>query len=386
MLDVTRDLYNAALQQRRDAFRHRGITVTEDLQYADLTDLRKGDSRVAAVYRECEDAVLWRLDLAMKAFFRRRKRGEHPGFPRFKPANRWRHLHFPHGDRAFKFKQNQRRVYVPGAGNIALRKGRKIPTKFGRGWVVERNGRWYLCVEYELCAPEKRSTRSVLGVDRGVHVLAATSEGELIRNLAVGERRKRAIARLQREMDARTSKDPHGRCINRNDPLRIAAVKRYARSREKAANARRDYAHKVSRRLVGSADCIALERLNLANMTRNAKGTCAEPGCGVSAKAALNRLILDSGFGLLQRMIAYKAESAGVTVVSVDARFSSQTCYRCGNCDRGNRRRRRFSCGSCGFTTHADVAAALEIRRRAQRTLSSEPIPVEEAGRRVTAA
>ena len=373
MLDVTRDLYNAALQQRRDAWRHRQVTVLRTRQDRELTALRDADSRVAAVFRECEDAVLWRLDLAMKAYFRRCERGESPGYPRFKPANRWRHLHFPHGQRALKFKQDQRRIYVPNVGTIKLRKGRAVPDKFGRGWIVERNGRWYLCVEYEITAPEKRPISSILGVDRGVHVLAATSNGELIRNRAVGERRKASRGRLQRALDAVTLKDDLGRCLNPRDPVRVGALKRYERSREREANARRDYAHKVSRRLVDAADCIALERLKVVNMTRSAKGTVAAPGRNVRAKSAMNRVVLDSGFGLLQRMIAYKAESAGVTVVGVDRRFSSQSCYKCGCCDRGNRRRRRFACQMCGFKTHADIAAALEIRRRAQKALSSEP-------------
>ncbi|MHB8198372.1 MAG: helix-turn-helix domain-containing protein, partial [Vulcanimicrobiaceae bacterium] len=80
MLDVTRELYNAALQERRDAYRLRGVKISAKMQEAELTALRKPihrlDTRLAAVYRECEDAVLHRLDLAMQAFFRRCKRGE----------------------------------------------------------------------------------------------------------------------------------------------------------------------------------------------------------------------------------------------------------------------------------------------------------------------
>jgi putative transposase len=299
MLDLTRDLYNAALQERRDAYRLRGVTVTMKMQYAELTALRSEDSRVEAVYRECEDAVLHRLDLAMAAFFRRLRAGEAPGFPRFKPRSRWHQLQFPHGNRALKFTEE--RVYVPGAGTVRLRKGRSVPEKFGRGWLRERNDRWYLCVEHEIEAPQRRVIQKVLGIDRGVRVLAATSEGELIGNLAVGERRKRATGRLQRELDTRTQKDAKGRCLNRHDPLRVAAVKRLARSREREANARRDYLHKVSRRLVDSADCIALKSLTLKNMTRSAKGTIEKPGRNVRAKAGLNRVILDSGFGSCNR-------------------------------------------------------------------------------------
>ena len=78
-LDITRELYNALLQERREAFKRRSIAVTTKQQYAELADLRREDGRLAAVYRECEDAVLHRLDLAMQAFFRRinvaRRRG-----------------------------------------------------------------------------------------------------------------------------------------------------------------------------------------------------------------------------------------------------------------------------------------------------------------------
>ena len=118
---------------------------------------------------------------------------------------------------------------------------------------------------------------------------------------------------------------------------------------------------------------IALERLNLQAMTRSAAGTLAAPGTHVRAKAALNRVVLDAGFGLLDRLIAEKAEEAARMVVRVEARFSSQTCSRCGHVSARSRRRRRFCCVRCGLEAHADVNAALEIRRRAQLALSRIP-------------
>jgi putative transposase len=106
------------------------------------------------------------------------------------------------------------------------------------------------------------------------------------------------------------------------------------------------------------------------------------PWTQVRAKASLNRLVLDSGFGLLRQMIVAKAEEAARTVVEVDARFSSQTCSHCAHVASESRRRRRFSCVECGYANHADVNAALVIRGRAQLALKSELDPAEEAGRR----
>jgi len=137
MLDVTRELYNALLQQRRDAYRLRRISVSSKEQYAEMTALRKPmqwiDGRLAAVYRECEDAVLHRLDLTFAAFFRRCRRGETPGFPRFKAVSRWNQLEFPHGDRALRFDDRQGRVAVPGVGSVKLRKGARCRPMVERG-------------------------------------------------------------------------------------------------------------------------------------------------------------------------------------------------------------------------------------------------------------
>jgi len=95
VLHTTRHLYNAALQERKDAYRMRGVSVSAKMQYAELTALRADDPGVKSIYRECQDAILHRLDLAFAAFFRRIKRGNAPGFPRFRAASRWKEIEFP---------------------------------------------------------------------------------------------------------------------------------------------------------------------------------------------------------------------------------------------------------------------------------------------------
>ena len=371
MLDVTRQLYNALLDERRYAWTARRIVVTTQQQYKEITELRAEDQRIRAVYRECQDAVLHRLDLAFAAFFRRIRSGETPGYPRFKPASRWKQLEFPHGNRALKLLgENQDRLTVPGVGTMRLRKGREVPA-FGRAFVVVKNGRWYATFE---CSREPQplpKTGKIIGVDRGVYVLAATSEGELIRNGRFQQRRARITTRLQRELEALTKRDERKRCVNRDDPKRIAAVRRLARAREREANCRLDALHKKALKLIRSADVIGLEKLDLRAMTRSARGTVEAPGRNVAAKRGLNRVMLDAGFGILARLIGEKAEYAVREVIAVEPRYSSQTCGRCRHVSAKSRRRRRFACVSCGFTTHVDVNAALEIRRRAQSARTS---------------
>jgi putative transposase len=188
MLYATRHLYNALLQERRDAHRYRGIALTAKVQYAEITALRHEDPGVASVYRECQDAVLHRLDLAFTAFFRRVRCGETPGYPRFKAASRWEQLSFPHGDRALKLDAGQRRIRVPGGGTVALRKGRSVPD-FGRAWLILRNDRWYACFECERAVQPLPPNGQLVGIDRGVQCRPAAgyATGRSVRHSQRGE-------------------------------------------------------------------------------------------------------------------------------------------------------------------------------------------------------
>jgi putative transposase len=365
MLRVTRELYNVLLMQRRDAWTSRRSSLSSRHQYAQITELREAEPRFAAVYRECEDAALHRLDLAFAAFFRRLKRGETPGYPRFKPVARWNQLEFFHGDRALKFDMAQGRVRVPGVGAVRLRKGRAVP-EFGRAFVVTKNGRWYAVFEAHRTPSPLAATECSVGVDRGIRVLAALSDGTTIENRRPGSRRRAVVERHQRALDAATQKDAAGRVLNRRDPVRVAALQRLARAKEREANARRDWLHKVCRTIVGGFDRIVLEALRLRSMTRSAKGTPEKPGTNVAQKAGLNRSILDAGFGMLATLIREKAAYAARTVIEVEARYSSQTCAECGHVCKESREGPRFVCVRCGHEADADVNAAQVILLRAE--------------------
>jgi putative transposase len=310
-----------------------------------------------------QDAVLHRLDVAMQAFFRRLKRGEAPGHPRFKPASRWKQLEYPHGDRALKLNEAQTKVRIPGVGRVRLRKGRSI-LGFGRAFVAEKNGRWYAVFECDRDPEPLAATGKAVGIDRGVRVLAATSDGCLVENLRPGDRSRELVALHQREVDARTQKDTRGRVVNRRDPGRIMAVLRLARAKEREANARRDWLHKVSRTIVDRYDFIVVEDLRLRSMTRSAKGTTEAPGKNVAAKAGLNRALLDAGLGMLLTLIREKAERAVRMIVGVDPKYTSQTCAACGFRAAENRDGEQFACGRCGHHDHADVNAAKVILSR----------------------
>jgi putative transposase len=338
----------------------------------EITELRRSEPRFAAVYRECEDATLHRLDLAFAAFFRRLKAGQTPGYPRFKPARRWNQLEFPHGDRALRLNPEQKHVTIPGVGSVRLRKGRLIP-EFGRAFVVAKNGRWYAVFEAHRAVESLAKTGVAVGVDRGIRVLAALSDGTLIPNIRPGSSRAVVVKRHARSLDAVSVKDAGGRVLNVREPKRIAAAQRVARAKEREANARRDWLHKKSRQIVNAYDVIALEHLRMSSMTRSAKGTKDAPGTNVRAKSGLNRSLLDAGFGILETLIREKAAHAARTVIGVDPRFTSLTCAECSHVAKESREDARFVCVRCGHEADADVNAARIILLRAELSPTRAP-------------
>jgi len=355
-LGVCRELYNAALEQRRDAWRSRCLRIDHKRQYAELTELRAADPRVASIYRELQDAALHKLDLAFRAFFRRCKKGEAPGFPRFRAARRYRSLEFPHGNRALKFNGAQTKVKVPGVGSVRLRRGRPVPG-FGRAMLVHSPRGWYALFECERAASPLPATGKVVGVDVGIAAFYATSDGHIEPNLRLGRERAAQVARLQRIIAKRL----------RGGAGRRRAVQACARAQDRLRWARRDWHHKQARKLVACYDAIAFEKLRIRSMTRSAKGSLQAPGKNVRQKSGLNRAILDAGWSQFANMVVDKAAEAGRQIVFVNAKYTSQTCSKCGCVDAANRcTQADFVCLSCGYALHADVNAAANILKRAK--------------------
>jgi putative transposase len=171
----------------------------------------------------------------------------------------------------------------------------------------EPDGRWYVTFTIDSDAPEPLpETGHVAGVDLGVTDFAVTSAGDKIANPRHLERKARRLARYQRRM---------ARC-QRGSANRAKAAARVARAHRKVRDARRDFLHRTSTRLVCAADLIVIEDLAVRNMVRNRR---------------LARAISDCGWGEFRRQLAYKCERYGRRLVVIDRWYpSSKTCSVCG--------------------------------------------------------
>jgi putative transposase len=356
LLAVQCELYNAALEERRGAWRWERRSISYFDQCRTLTDLREVRPEVVDYGIAVCRGSLRRLDRAFGAFYRRCNSGETPGFPRFKSARRFDSVEWV--DRSgWKLKPEAKRVSVKGVGDVKL--------KLHRDWrgtpkaiTIKREGRsWWLSVRCVDVPPEPlEKTGKEVGADLGVVNLVATSDGVLVDGARFERAAAARLAAAQRSLSTKQC----GSARRRRAVERVAACQRTVRNR------RRDLAHQLSRSLVNAYDVISFEDLAVESMQRRPKprprgdGTF-EPN-GARSKSGLNRSIHDAGWGELLQMLAYKAEDAGRELVAVDPQRTSQRCSACGHVDAASRRSQAvFQCTTCGHDARADVNAARNI-------------------------
>jgi putative transposase len=128
------------------------------------------------------------------------------------------------------------------------------------------------------------------------------------------------------------------------------------------ANVRTDFLHKASNTISKNHAMIAVEDLQVRNMSRSAKGCAEAPGRNVRAKSGLNKAILDQGWGEFRRQLEYKSAWRGGYFVAVPPRNTSRMCPHCGHISAENRKTQAlFACIKCGHTANADHVGAINI-------------------------
>ncbi|MEV1176892.1 transposase [Nonomuraea sp. NPDC049784] len=255
-------------------------------------------------------------------------------------------------------------VRVPKVGWVRFRWSRRVPEGVKSYRITrDRAGRWHVAFA---AIPEpipSPGTGEVVGVDRGVAVSAALSTGEMVSAPGLRETEQTRLRQLLRKL-ARAK---------RGSRRRAAVKQAIARLKARETDRRKDWVEKISTGLARRFDVIAVEDLRIGNMTRSAKGTLAEPGRNVRAKAGLNRSILAAGWGQLVERLEHKAPGR---VVKINPAFTSQRCSACGIVDREARESQAvFRCRSCGYACNADVNAARNIKLAAGHAVSAREGP-----------
>lgn len=339
ILALNCDLYNAALQERRDAWAVRRKRITYINQSAELTEIRRDDPGVKRIAVEIARDPLRRVDRAFLAFFRRCKSGDKPGYPRFRAKVRYDSFTYCLDVRIKHTKQLRNDVLlVPNLGGIKYKASRPL-SGTPKAVTVKRDGKkWTARVLCDIGpAPEKKAVSTAVGIDVGLTNFVTLSDGTVIANPRWTRQHADRIAKANKSLSRK----------QRRSKNRIRSRQALARAYQRAADARRNFTHHVSKWLVSHYDLIAYENLKIERMVH-----------GKLAKS-----ILDAAWGELVWQITYKAEEAGKWAVPVNPRGTTINCSACGNPVRKGLSERTHRCPNCGLVLDRDHNAALNILR-----------------------
>lgn len=342
MLWMTRNLYNAALQERKECYEKTGNGIGLYDQMKSLTQIRNDDEEWRGISVRIGRGPLKTIDLAFKAFFRRCKSGEQPGYPRFKGRDRWRMLHLEtnyqiragNGKWAFlTFKG------LPGRLRVWRHRPFPATAKQLLARLVRDAKGWKLQVVLELPDVEPVAVAGITGIDVGIKHFLVTDTGEAIPNPRVLQRE---LKRLRVEQRALARKA-------RGSGNRLRQKQRVTRLHMRVADRRRDFHYKTAAELIAKGNSIAVEDLNIKGL----------------AKSKLARQVADVSWGQFIFRLESKAESAGLQVHRVDPKHTSQQCSGCGEIVRKSLAVRVHDCPHCGLCIDRDHNAAVNIKKRA---------------------
>jgi len=339
VLEIHRQLYNAALTERCEAWKRCRVNISYYDQTNQLKAIREFDDDAAWLNFTSIQRTLRRLDKAFQFFFRCVKAGETSGYPRFKSKKRWKSAIYTFGD---GIGISNGRLRIQNVGKIKVKWHRPLPPDGKpKSVVVKRTGeKWYAIFQVELPDPEPIiHTGPVIGIDLGLTSLVALSTGETVEAPRFFRETEAHLRRQQRRASRRKKFSNRWR----------KAQCQVSKTHSHIADQRRDFLHKLSRRLVDDYSLIAVEDLNINGL----------------AKSRLSKSVHDAGWFMLLQMLAYKAEEAGSRLVSVDPYNTSQACSRCGCLVRKELSVRVHDCPHCGLVIDRDHNAAINVLSRA---------------------
>ena len=276
------------------------------------------------------------------------------GYPKFKKKGINDSFRMPQGIKLEKkLSKKVGQVRLPKLGTVRYTHTREIEGRIKHVTVSKKCGKWYISFNCEVDISEAdEKPLSEIGIDMGITVFAQCSDGVSIKGTGPLKKNLSKLRKLQREL-SRKKKYSSNWKKTRN---------KISKLHEHISNIRKDFLHKASTKLAKNHSLIVMEDLKTKDMSSSAKGSLDNPGKNVKAKSALNRSILDQGWGMFENYISYKVSWNGGKLVVVNPKNTSIKCSRCGHTDSKNRKSQgEFECLSCGYAENADLNASKNI-------------------------
>jgi len=344
-LEQCRRLYNHLLEQRKNSWEqfHKGLSLYD--QQATFPTLKERVPELKDIHSQVLQNVAVRIDLAFKAFFRRVKQGVDPGYPRFRGFGRYDSFTYPQTG----FRLNEKSVSLSKIGKVKAVIHRPtegtIKTCTIRKTATQK---WFISFSCEVDRNILPDNTVSVGLDAGLSSFMTLSNGEKVDNPRFFKQEAKNLAKVQRRLSKQT----------KGTRKRHKCRKIVSRVHERITNKRKDFAHKLSRKLIDAYGVIAIEDLSINNMQKD-NFRC------------INRGIADVAWRNFFDMLVYKAECAGRIVIKVNPAYTSQICSHCGYRQKIPLSTRVFKCPCCNFEIDRDVNAAINILSLGLQTVGS---------------
>ena len=349
-------VYNHMLHWRMEAWRERRECVTQRMTLDRLVELKavKATEWLKDADSQALQQSVMHLDRAYQRFFQGLSR-----YPRFKNKQGKQSMSYPQRVKVI----DDRALYLPKVGVVRAVLHRELVGRIKTVTVSHTTtGKYYasiLCDDGQpLPDPVKTLTEdNVMGLDMGLAHLVITSTGEKQDNPRYLKRADRNLRCKQKSLSRKKIGS------NNRDRARLLVAKAH----EQVANARNDFQHKLSRRLIDENQAICVETLKVNNMLKNRR---------------LSQAIADASWGELIRKLEYKARWEGKHLVRIDPWYpSTKTCSHCGSTiDQLPLSERQWTCPTCGAEHDRDMNASLNVKQQGILKLKAEGLSVSACG------
>jgi putative transposase len=353
-LDLCRELYNAGLQERTDAYKCKRKSISYLQQANQLPEITQDRKDLKGVHSQVLQDVLSRLDKGFKSFFLRIEKGQKPGYPRFKGKYRYNSFSYPGS--GWQLIGDKLKLSKIGTMRVAFT--RPIEGKVKTITIKRELNFFYAIFNCEIEEKAQVSQDKLLkvkAIDAGIEHFITDEEGKIVPNPQYYRKLEGRIKFLQRKLSRCKPFSRHWKTIK----------KQLAKLHRKVANQRRDFLHKQANKLVDNADVIVYENLNIAAMVQNHH---------------LAKSISDVSWGMFFSMLDYKAENAGKLTVDICPKNTSQDCSNCKKKVPKGLSQRWHKCMYCGTVLHRDHNAAINILAKGIETLLADGLAVIAPG------